>query len=405
MSIFDKFQPIAAALQRVLESGQSPFGVVTEELHSATEGVINGHEVILAGTNNYLGLTFAPECIEAGKRALDTQGTGTTGSRMANGTYGGHVALEQELAEFLGTPSAIVFTTGYQATMGVVSTLMGQGDVILLDADSHASIYDGSRRGGADFLRFHHNNVEDLEKRLSSLGERASKALIVVEGIYSMLGDRAPLKEIVEIKRRYGSYLLVDEAHSLGVLGEKGRGLAEEEGVEDEVDFIVGTFSKSLGSVGGFCVSRHPELELLRYSIRPYIFTASSTPSAIASTRVALAMVREKPEIREHLWKNSHRVYSSLKEMGFQVGPEPSPVVATVMKNREEAVVAWNKLLSLGVYVNLVLPPAAPKSSSLLRCSISAAHSDEQIDRILEAYASLVDHRGAASATAKVAIT
>jgi len=172
------------------------------------------------------------------------------------------------------------------------------------------------------------------------------------------------------------------------------------------VDFIVGTFSKSLGSVGGFCVSRHPELELLRYSIRPYIFTASSTPSAIASTRAALALVRSKPEIRQHLWENSRRVYSGLKDLGFQVGPEPSPVVATVMKNREEAVTAWNKLLSLGVYVNLVLPPAAPKSSSLLRCSISASHTKEQIDRILEAYATLVDQNHAvSSASCKVAIT
>ncbi|HHH38253.1 MAG TPA: aminotransferase class I/II-fold pyridoxal phosphate-dependent enzyme [Sedimenticola sp.] len=404
MSIFDKFQPIAATLQRLLESGESPFGVVTEELRSATEGVINGHTVILAGTNNYLGLTFAPECIAAAKEALESQGTGTTGSRMANGTYSGHVELERELADFLGTDSAIVFTTGYQATMGVVSTLMGQGDVILLDADSHASIYDGSLRGGAEFLRFRHNNVEDLEKRLSGLGERASKALIVVEGIYSMLGDRAPLREIVEIKRRYGSYLLVDEAHSMGVLGNHGRGLAEEAGVEDEVDFIVGTFSKSLGSVGGFCVSRHPEFELLRYSIRPYIFTASSTPATIASARAALAMVREHPEIREKLWENAHRVYNGLRDLGFRVGPEASPVVATVMDNREHAVTAWNTLLSMGVYVNLVLPPAAPKSSSLLRCSVSAAHTPEQIDRILEAYAVLVGKSDAA-ADYKVAIT
>ena len=406
MSIFDKFQPIAATLQRVLESGSSPFGVVTEELHSATEGVINGHEVILAGTNNYLGLTFSPECIEAGKKALDSLGTGTTGSRMANGTYGGHVELERELADFMGTPSAIVFTTGYQATMGVVSTLMGPGDVILLDADSHASIYDGSRRGGAEFLRFRHNNVEDLEKRLIGLGERASKALIVVEGIYSMLGDRAPLREIVEIKRKYGSYLLVDEAHSLGVLGKHSRGLAEEAGVEDEVDFVVGTFSKSLGTVGGFCVSRHPQLELLRYSIRPYIFTASSTPAVIASTRAALKLVRGRPEVQQRLWENAYRVYSGLKEMGFKVGPEPSPVVATLMENREQAIGAWNRLLELGVYVNLVLPPAAPKSSSLLRCSLSAAHTPEQIDRILSAYRSLIQGRDKSTgADFKVAIT
>lgn len=390
MSIFDKFQPIAAIRERLLQSGESPFGVVTEEIRSATEGVVNGRSVILAGTNNYLGLTFEPECIEAAKEAVEKQGTGTTGSRMANGTYSGHIGLERELAEFFGVNSAIVFTTGYQATLGMVSTLVGQGDVILLDADSHASIYDGSRMGGAEFLRFKHNDVADLEKRLQRLGERASNTLIIVEGIYSMLGDQAPLREIVELKKKYGAYLLVDEAHSLGVLGEHGRGLAEAEGVEEEVDFVVGTFSKSLASVGGYCVSRRPELELVRYAIRPYIFTASATPATIASARAALGLLKSRPELRKRLWENATRVYNGLKAMGFKVGPEPSPVIAALMENREQAVAFWNKLLEQGVYVNLVLPPATPKNSTLLRCSVSAAHTSDQIEKILQAYASLV---------------
>ncbi len=284
MTIFDKFQTLATNRAELLASGINPFGVVIEQIRSPTEGVVNGHPVILVGTNNYLGLTFHPDCIAAARIAVETQGTGTTGSRMANGTYTGHLALERELADFYGYPYAIVFSTGYLANLGMLSTLTGRGDVILLDADCHASIYDGCRMSDAEMIRFRHNDVSDLEKRLRRLGERASNTLILVEGIYSMLGDRAPLADIAAIKDRYGAYLLVDEAHSLGVLGRHGRGLTEDTGVEDRVDFIVGTFSKSLGGIGGFCVSPLPELELIRYATRPYIFTASPSPAVIAST-------------------------------------------------------------------------------------------------------------------------
>lgn len=389
MSIFDKFQSIANARAVLAEKGINPFGVVTSEMHSATEGTVNGRNTILAGTNNYLGLTFDPECVEAACKAIRDQGTGTTGSRMANGTYAGHIALEQELAEFFGCHSAIVFSTGYLANLGVLSTLAGPQDVIVLDADSHASIYDGCRLGGAQVVRFRHNDPADLDKRLRRLGDRAANALIVVEGIYSMLGDRAPLKEIVEVKRQYGAYLLVDEAHSLGMLGEQGRGLAQESDVEDDVDFIIGTFSKSLGAIGGFCVSKLPELEVIRYAMRPYIFTASPSPSMIASTRVALQILRNRHELREQLWRNSHRLYEGLQELGYTLGPEPSPVVATKFRSKMQALEVWSALMERGVYVNLVLPPAAPSGDSLLRCSVSAAHTLEQIDAILEAFASV----------------
>jgi len=373
----------------VASSGEDPFHVIVERMISATEAVVNGRKVIMVGTNNYLGLTFDPDCIAAACKAVREEGTGTTGSRMTNGSYAAHVALENELAAFFNCPAAIVFSTGYIANLGVISTLTGPEDVILMDTDCHASIYDGTRLGTAQVIRFRHNNPVDLEKRLKRLGEQASRTLVVVEGIYSMLGDRAPLREIVDIKRRYGASLLVDEAHSLGVLGEHGRGLAEEAEVEDGVDYITGTFSKSLGSIGGFCVSRWPELEHMRYAMRPYTFTASSSPSLIASTRQALQVLRRSGGLRTKLWDNATRLYQGLTEMGFDLGPEISPVIAVKLPAsiEETPSLLWGELLSQGVYVNLVLPPATPGGRPLLRCSISAAHTPEQIDVVLNAFA------------------
>jgi 8-amino-7-oxononanoate synthase len=389
MSLFDKFQPIIDIRAELAQIGVMPFGAVTEKFLSPTEGIVNGHKVILAGTNNYLGLTFDPECIAAAQKAVAEHGTGTTGSRMANGTFIEHVKLEQELCAFFNKKHSIVFSTGYAATMGMGSTLAGPGDVIVLDADSHASIYDGVRLGGAEVVRFKHNDVADLEKRLRRLGKRTANTLIIVEGIYSMLGDQAPLADIAEVKNKYGGLLLVDEAHSLGMLGEHGRGVAEAAGVEDDVDFTVGTFSKSLSAIGGYCVSNHAELEAIRFAIRSYIFTASPSPSVIASTRVALRLMQERPELRERLWSNAQRLYDGLKNLGFQVSPQVSPVVAVTIKERDQAIAWWNQLMHHGAYVNLVMPPASPTTDSLLRCSVSAAHSTEQIDRIIEAFATL----------------
>ena len=389
MSLFDKFKPIVEIRAELDRLGVMPFGAVTEKMLSATEAIVNGHRVILAGTNNYLGLTFDPQCIAAARQAVEEQGTGTTGSRMANGTFADHLRLEQELAAFFDRKHAIVFSTGYAATMGMGATLAGPGDVIVLDADSHASIYDGVRMSGAEVIRFRHNDAGDLAKRLRRLGERTANTLIIVEGMYSMLGDQAPLADIAEVKREYGGMLLVDEAHSLGMLGAHGRGTAEAAGVEADVDFVVGTFSKSLGAIGGYCVSNHPELEAIRFGIRSYIFTASPSPSVIASTRVALRLMQERPELRERLWDNARRLYEGLQQLGFQVSPQVSPVVAVTIKDRNQAIAWWSELLKRGAYVNLVMPPASPTSDSLLRCSVSAAHSSQQIDHIIDAFAAL----------------
>jgi 8-amino-7-oxononanoate synthase len=389
MELFEKLNAIASGRKTLAELGIDPFNVEMEEIIAPTVARIAGREVLLAGTNNYLGLTFDPSCIEAACSATRSQGTGTTGSRMANGTFAGHRALEREFAEFYGCARAIVFSTGFVANLGIISTLTGPGDVILIDGDSHASIYDGCRMSGADVIRFRHNNAEDLEKRLRRLGDRAKNALVIIEGIYSMLGDRAPLAEIVELKTKYDFCLMIDEAHSLGVLGEKGRGLVEEVGCQDKVDFIVGTFSKSLGAIGGFCVSNHPELELVRYASRSYVFTASPSPATIASVRQALRLLEAGTDLRERLWRNARHLYEGLLRLGFKLGPEPTPVVAVYMGSKEETLFGWKKLLDKGIYVNLVLPPAAPDGSSLLRCSVSADHTPEQINHIIEAFSAM----------------
>ncbi len=388
--LFDKFETMAQFQQELAERNVKPFGAVTEKFLSPTVGIVGGYEVILAGTNNYLGLAYEPRCIAAAQAAAEKWGTGTTGSRLANGSFVEHELLEQEMADFYGVDHAISFTTGYSSTMGMCATLAGPGDAILLDADSHASIYAGVQLSGADIIRFKHSNPEDLAKRLKRLGDRAENTLIVVEGIYSMLGDTAPMQEIAAVKREYGGYLMVDEAHSMGVLGATGRGAAEAAGVEDDVDFTVGTYSKSLGATGGYCVSKHADLEIIRYCIRAYIFTASSSPSVVASTRQALQILREKPELKDKLWSNAEHLYSSLQAMGLPVGPTVSPVVAVELDDRDQAIQCWNELMQAGIYVNLVVPPASPSTNFLLRCSVSAAHDRDQIDHIIAAYAGLV---------------
>lgn len=383
MALLDKLAAAKAIQDQLRSGGHDPTQVVIDKIISPTEGMVEGRPTILAGTNNYLGLTFDPDCIAAGRDALENQGTGTTGSRMANGSFASHCALERELAEFFGVPYGMVFSTGYAANLGTLVALLKPGDAVLLDADAHASLYDGCQMSGADIFRFRHNDVASLEKRLQRLGQRAHDCLIVTEGLYSVLGDCAPLVEIVELKKRYGALLLVDEAHSLGVYGETGCGVAQDQGVMHEIDFFVGTFSKSLGAMGGFCVSPHAELELLRYVSRPFIFTASSSPSIIASTRESLRQLKSRPELRERLWRNARRLHEGLSSLGFEISPDPSPVIAVKLGKKEIALPFWNSLLEHGVYTNLMIPPASPDQHSYIRCSVSAAHSEQQVENII----------------------
>lgn len=386
MSLFKKFRALNDNYATLKRSGRNPFDLTFDKILSPTEALLDNQRVLLFGTNNYLGLTYDPDCIEQSINAIRKSGTGTTGSRIANGSYDGHNELEKAIARFYDRDHCMVFSTGYQANLGILSTLVGKDDHLIIDADSHASIYDGSRLSHAEVVRFKHNSAEDLDKRLRRLDGQPGDRLVVVEGIYSMLGDTAPLRELAAVTRKWGAYLLVDEAHSMGVLGAKGRGLAEEAGVEEDVDFIIGTFSKSLGSVGGFCVSNHPEFDILRVACRPYIFTASLPPAITASTREALHQIERRPELRTRLRANATRLYNGLNSMGFVLGPTINPIVSAVVPEQALAFEFWNRLLEQGIYLNLSLPPATPNGLPLLRSSVSAAHTDAQIDMALDCF-------------------
>jgi 8-amino-7-oxononanoate synthase len=385
MGIKQRVNAMRAAYGRLQALGRDPTSLKFDRIESPTRAVLAGKPVMLFGTNNYLGLTFDEACIEATVEAARQFGVGTTGSRIANGTYEGHRALEAEIAAFYGKRAAILYSTGFLANLGVISALAEKGDYLLIDADSHASIYDAAKMADAETIRFRHNSPEDLAKRLKRLEGTPGDKLIVVEGIYSMLGDSAPLAEIAAVKREAGEgvYLLVDEAHSLGVLGATGRGKCQEAGVEADCDYIVGTFSKSVGTTGGYCVSDVEGFEVLRSYSRPYMFTASLTPPTVATARAAFRRMAEAPELRQRLAANSRRLYEGLARLGFDLGPEISPVVAVKLPDPHSAVMLWNALIDAGVYTNIAIPPATPNALSLLRVSVSAAHDDGQIAEAL----------------------
>ena len=380
MALFSKFDDMRAAMDALAARGRNPFDVRFEKIVSATEAVLEGRPCLLFGTNNYLGLTFDETCIAASVKSLHEGGTGTTGSRIANGTYSDHALLEQRIAEFYGKRGAMIFTTGYQANLGLISTVAARGDHLLIDADSHASIYDACKLSSAEVIRFRHNDPQDLARRLGRLKGQPGNRVIVTEGIFSMLGDSAPLREIAHVKREMGATLIVDEAHSLGTRGKNGRGVCEEAGVESEVDFVVGTFSKSLGAIGGFAVSDLPDFDLLRLACRPYMFTASLPPAVVGSVIAALSRISTDESLGARVRSNSIKLYRAVTLAGFEVGPEPNAIVALKMPDKEMAVRFWNRLIDRGIYANLALPPATPGSLSLIRCSISAAHTEAQID-------------------------
>ncbi|HLL59048.1 MAG TPA: aminotransferase class I/II-fold pyridoxal phosphate-dependent enzyme [Allosphingosinicella sp.] len=387
--LFSKFDPLIEERQALLDTGvRDPFGLVMEKVLSPTVAIINGKETILLGTYNYMGMTFDPDVVEAGKRALDEFGSGTTGSRVLNGTYQGHRECEEALKEFYGTKFAMVFSTGYQANLGLMSTIAGKEDYIILDADSHASIYDGCALGNAQIVRFRHNSVEDLDKRLGRLPAEGGR-LVVLEGVYSMLGDIAPLKQMVAVAKKHGAMIVVDEAHGMGFFGPNGRGVFEEAGVEDDVDFVVGTFSKSVGTVGGFIVSNHPKFEVMRLVCRPYVFTASLPPSVVATAATSIRKLMHAGTKRAHLWENSRRLHQGLRDLGFDIATKEaeSAIIAVLLPDQDTTVRMWQALLEQGVYVNMARPPATPSGMYLLRCSLCADHSSEQVGRILEMFA------------------
>jgi glycine C-acetyltransferase/8-amino-7-oxononanoate synthase len=387
--LFSKFDSLIEQREALLATGLTdPFNLVMERVESPTVAICNGKRTILLGTYNYMGMTFDPDVVAAGKQALDEFGSGTTGSRVLNGTYQGHRECEAALRNFYGMDHAMVFSTGYQANLGIISTMAGKDDYIILDIDSHASIYDGCALGNAQIVPFRHNDLDALEKRLRRLPPEAGK-LVILEGVYSMLGDVAPLDKMVPLAKSFGAMVLVDEAHSMGFIGEHGRGVAEAQGVIDQVDFIIGTFSKSVGTVGGFCVSNHPKFEILRLVCRPYVFTASLPPSVVATAETSIRKLMHGRAKRDHLWENSKRLHAGLKQLGFTLGTdEPqSAIIAVIMPDLEKGAAMWEALLNEGLYVNLARPPATPANMTLLRCSLCSEHSESQVGEILGMFA------------------
>ncbi|MFM6853057.1 MAG: serine palmitoyltransferase [Sphingopyxis sp.] len=387
--LFSKFDPIIEQRRALLATGVTdPFNLVMEQVKSPTVAICNGRETILLGTYNYMGMTFDADVLAAGHAALDNFGSGTTGSRVLNGTYSPHRDCEDALKEFYGMDHAMVFSTGYQANLGIISTMAGKGDYVILDIDSHASIYDGCAMGNAEVVAFRHNDVDALEKRLKRLPADAGK-LVVLEGVYSMLGDIAPLRDMIRVSKEAGAMVLVDEAHSMGFIGPNGRGVAEDQGVLDDVDFIIGTFSKSVGTVGGFCVSNHPKFDVLRLVCRPYVFTASLPPSVVATAATSVRKLMQGQAKRDHLWANSRRLHGGLRELGFTLGTQTpqSAIIAVIMPDLERGAMMWEALLHNGVYVNLARPPATPANMTLLRCSLCAEHSAQQVEDILGRFA------------------
>jgi 8-amino-7-oxononanoate synthase len=391
VDLLEKHRAIADRFQRMIDMGVNALGVTNDQMISPTRAMVGNREIILAGTNNYMGITFDERCIAAGQKALKEFGTGTTGYRIANGSFSLHTELEREIAKFLNMKHCIVFTTGYQANLGMLSGLAGPKDTIYLDADSHSSIYDGCTLSGAKLVRFRHNDAVDLDKRMARDENTEGGKLVVLEGIYSMIGDRAPLADFVALKKKHEFQLLVDDAHSFGVLGPNGRGLADEAGLEDGVDFVIGTFSKSVGAIGGFGAGNHPLFNTLRYAMRPYMFTASASPASVATSIEALKILAAEPERRQRLWDNSARLFNGFRTLGLETGSDiVSPVIAVKMPDELTTIAKWNALFEAGIYVNMAVPPGTPNRLCLLRCSVSAAHSFDEIDRIIDVFKTVV---------------
>jgi 8-amino-7-oxononanoate synthase len=399
MDLLDKLRAVTARCERLADGAAMPGLTVIDRVLGPCEVVVRGRPTLMFGSNNYLGLTLHPDVVEAGRQALLEYGAGTTGSRTANGTLAQHEDLERQFADWFGKGHAIIFSTGYQANLSLIGGLCGPDDVILIDSDSHASIYDATRQTASQVIGFRHSSPESLNKKLERLprGKSGRNRLVVVEGLYSIRGDVAPLREIVDVCRAHDAYLLVDEAHSLGTYGETGLGCAEAQGVLSQVDFVVGTFSKSLAGIGGVCVSDHPELRALHFLARAYVFTASGSPSNIASVSAAVRVVRAHPELRDRLWANVHLLRKGLQDVGYVIGDSASPIVPILIGDEHRTVALWQQLLTAGLYVNVILPPGCPKDDCVLRASCSAAHTPDDISRALGIFARVGSELGVTS--------
>jgi 8-amino-7-oxononanoate synthase len=366
---------------RTIRSGQDPIVKM------------DGHDVIMLGSNNYLGLTSHPEVCQAAVEAIRTYGSGTAGSRFLNGTLDLHEKLEDALARFMKREAALAFSTGFQVNLGVLSSLVGRQDTLILDNLDHACIIDGARLSFGRVLKFRHNDMESLEERLRSVGEDRG-SMIVVDGVFSMEGDLAPLDEIVALKSRFGARLMVDDAHGVGVLGANGRGTAEHFGVEDDVDLVMGTFSKALAGVGGFVVGDRKIINWVKHLARSMIFSAAPPPASVASVLKAVEILEREPERRARLWENTRYMKRELNTLGFDTLASETPVIPLLVGDDMVAFEMTIKLQERGVFVNPVISPAVPPEMALLRTSYMATHSREQLDTALEAIAAVAREFG-----------
>jgi len=351
-----------------------------------TEVEIGGHKLLMIGSNNYLGLTHHPKVRGAARDAIDRYGTSCSGSRFLNGTLELHEELERRLAKFMGQEAALCYSTGFQVNLGAISSICGKGDVIFCDRENHASIIDGCRLAFADVRKFRHSDVEDLERHLELASDQKRGMMIVVDGLYSMMGDLAPLAEIRQLADKYGARLMVDEAHAIGVLGDTGRGAAEHCGIHP--DLVMGTFSKSFASLGGFVAGPAKVIHYMRHQARSLIFSASITPSSAAAALASLDLIEQQPEMRKRVLQIAHRVRTGLSAMGFKTeGTLASPIVPVIVGDQDRMLRLWRTLFDCGLFTNAVTQPAVPVGADLIRTSYIASHTDEQVDQILERFA------------------
>jgi 8-amino-7-oxononanoate synthase len=350
------------------------------------EVMIKGKRMIMIGSNNYLGLTTHPKVKEAAKQAVDKYGSGCTGSRFLNGTLDIHEELEHRLAKYVRKERALLFSTGFQTNLGTISTLVGKDDVILCDRMNHASIIDGCRLAFGRTIKFKHNDMEDLERILTSaeMEDIGGSVLVITEGVFSMEGDFGDLPQIVRLKKRYGFRILLDDAHGIGYMGPTGRSCAEHFGVERETDLVMGTFSKSFASLGGFIAGETEVIDFIKHNARALIFSASMPPSAVATVLAALEIMEKEPEHRERLWRNVRKMHTAYRDLGFNIGRTQSPVVPIIIGDFEKTLVFWKTLFEAGVFVNPIISPAVPQDMCLLRTSYMATHTEEELDRVID---------------------
>jgi len=383
VTIFDKCYKFTRA-EEAQEQGVYPYFTPIQEVNG-NKVLVNGKEMIMVGSNNYLGLLGHPKVMQAAKDAVDKYGVATCGSRFLNGTLDIHVELEERLAKFMKTEAALTFSTGFQTNQGIISTIVGRGEAVITDRMDHASIIDACRLSYGEIYKYKHNNMEDLERILSSLDDKVNK-MIVVDGVFSMEGDLTDLPGVVKLAKKYKAQLMVDDAHGIGVMGENGRGTAEHFGVEEDVDLVMGTFSKAFASLGGFVVGDKKVISYIKHHARALIFSASITPASVATVLATLDIFEKEPERRKRLWEITAKMRKGFQVMGYDTGPTETPVIPVIIGDDERAFMMWKMLREFGIFTNPVIYPAVAHGQALIRTSYSASHSDEELDTVLVAF-------------------